>query len=115
MSKVVELELGGTVRKFRFSLYSQMRFEKESGLEIQEIADKELSATNTAILVWALLIQDDPELTIDEAAKLIDVSDMDAVTEVIDELTGGSPSTAEEPPLAEGGESVGPLPDMTSN
>lgn len=73
-------------RVMRLNMWAQMRYEKASGKKIVDM--EENSVTDVMTLVWATLTQDDPELTVDALAQILDVDDMERVAEAIKELKG---------------------------
>lgn len=93
-------------RVLRLDLWSQMQFEKAAGKPVGEMSE---SATDLATIVWACLIHEDPDLTIDGLAKMIDLDKLEEISGVIEELMGSGES-----PLSETDSPVGLPADMTS-
>lgn len=105
MAKTVTIELDKP-RTLCMNLWAQMQFEKATGRSVSEMHD---SATDMATLIWACLFQDDEDLTIEAVAKMIDLDDMEVVSEAVGELTGEN-----QDPLVKAGETSGQSDDATS-
>lgn len=93
-------------RILRLDLWSQMQFEKATGKSVGEMSE---SATDLATIVWACLIHEDPDLTIDGLAKMIDLDKLEEVSGAIEELMG-----PDETPLPETDSPAGLPEDTTS-
>jgi hypothetical protein len=87
------------------NLWAQMQFESERGKPVSEMDG---SATDLATLVWACLVQDDPELTVEAVARMVDLDTMETLSGAIEELTGDIPlvvnGETSTQPLASSGE-----------
>ena len=59
------------VRALRFGMGAMVRFEQLTGLKLREMND-ELSMDTTAKLLWVMLQQEDPALTLEDAIALVD-------------------------------------------
>ena len=82
-------------RRMRASLNALVRIEEECGKPIEEIlvTDKSISMRDTRVLLWALLSDDDPELTIEQAGGLIDAINLPEISQKITEtITKGNPN-----------------------
>ncbi len=58
-------------RRLRFGLGCMLAFEQITGLKLQNL-DSDLSMDTTAKLLWVMLRQDEPDLTLDQTCKLVD-------------------------------------------
>jgi len=81
--KVVTIELGGRPRKLRLSLWAQELAEKESGRPFGEMGRW---VSDQITILWVAMLEDDPNITRDEVAKMIDTGDADNIGEALDEL-----------------------------
>lgn len=58
-------------RKLRFGMRTMVEFEQLSGKKLQEVTE-DMSVTESAMLLCAMLKKELPDLTLDEACDLID-------------------------------------------
>ena len=66
--KMIELD---RPRKLRFTMGAVMEFEDLTGIKVGEL-NGEISGTTCIKLLWTMLRQEDPSLTLDDVAILVD-------------------------------------------
>lgn len=71
MKKFVPIELDKT-RNIRFGMVALMKVEKKLGKSFSKINFDEITYDEVANILWAGLVHEDPELTPDKLAELID-------------------------------------------
>jgi hypothetical protein len=94
MNRYVEIQLD-KARNLKYGMLSLMKLEKKIGKTISQIDFNALSIEDSAIVLWAGLIHEDKELTVDKVVELVDnYSDIktvfDKVGEAISVSFGGS-------------------------
>jgi len=81
-------------RTLRFDLNAMEIFEETAGVRL---SDKEalenLSSKNIKILLWACLIDDDPELTLKQLGRLITTDNLDMAAEALKNMMEGKGET----------------------
>lgn len=72
-------------RNLAFPLMSLVRLKKEYGLSLQDLADEQKAQDieNIIKVIWAGLIHEDKELTVEDVGYMIDISELPAVSEKI--------------------------------
>lgn len=80
----IEIELDKP-RKLRFGLSAMVSFEQLTGKKLMEI-EEEMSLETISQMLWCMLKQDDPELTLESTCILIDEY-ADSITTVTDAVT----------------------------
>jgi hypothetical protein len=90
-----ELNLGGRIYKLRCGMGAMLAYEQLTGKKIMDM-EEDISIETTAQLLWAMLRQEEKDITLDEAMKLVDdnadniIEVMQAVTKAIQmAFTGG--------------------------
>lgn len=83
MAKSVTITLDRE-RVLRLNLWAAMQFKKVTGRDVSEM--EEGSMEDQATFIWACLYEDDPELTVEQVAKLVHFDDLERITEAIAEL-----------------------------
>ena len=75
-------------RNLAFPLMSLVRLKKEHGLEIKDLADEEKSQDieNIIKVIWAGLIHEDKELTVEDVGYMLDISELPAISEKLTEI-----------------------------
>lgn len=69
-------------RYLKFNLAAFMAFEQATGKNIfRDDIWEDMSATDIAYLLWAALKHEDKELTVEKVAEMVDVSNMEEITE----------------------------------
>ena len=72
MNKFTEIKLDKT-RNLRFGMVAIMKIEKKIGKPFSKIDfENEMTYEELAIIMWGGLVHEDPELTPDKVAELID-------------------------------------------
>jgi hypothetical protein len=80
-----EIELGEKIYKLRFGMGAMVSFEQSSGKKLMEL-DEEMSIETVAQLLWAMLKQEDKNMTFDQALCLVD-SSTDSIVDIINIVT----------------------------
>lgn len=72
-------------RNLAFPLMSLVRLKKEYGLSLQDLSDQEKAQDieNIVKVIWAGLIHEDRELTVDDVGYMIDIAELPALSEKI--------------------------------
>ncbi|MGG4390487.1 hypothetical protein ABEU97_20345 [Priestia megaterium] len=80
--KTVEITLD-KVRKLAFPLMSLIRLKKEHGIELKDLQDKEKAQDIETILtiIWAGLIHEDKELSLEDLGYMIDITELPEISE----------------------------------
>ncbi|MED4619450.1 hypothetical protein [Priestia megaterium] len=80
--KTVEVTLD-KVRKLAFPLMSLIRLKKEHGIELKDLQDKEKAQDIETILtiIWAGLIHEDKELSVEDLGYMIDITELPEISE----------------------------------
>ncbi len=68
----VTLEIGGRDRKLAFDMASILTVEQQTGVNLMAAALTEVSATSMRAVLYAALLHDDPDLSIEQVGKWID-------------------------------------------
>lgn len=76
----VEVELDKT-RTFRFTLNALEEVEERLGFDLAEMEGKKLKIKEIKVIMWAGLIHEDPELTLDDVGAMIDMENLSYVQE----------------------------------
>lgn len=87
MAKTAKIKLD-KVRTLRFPLMSIIKLKKERGIQLSDLQDEEKAQDFEVILgiAWAGLIHEDPELTFEEAGNIIDLSDLQELSEKLGDI-----------------------------
>lgn len=67
----VELIVGGATFHLAYDFNAIIKAEKETGVNLLSSAVGEINATSLRGLLWASLLPENPEMTIDQAGKLV--------------------------------------------
>lgn len=80
-TKAVKIKLDKE-RVLRYPIFSLIRLEKETGIKIQDLADEKKAQDLSVILglVWAGLIHEDKELTMEDVGNMIELSQLPDVS-----------------------------------
>ena len=103
------IELGGESYKLRYDLNAVCAIEEELDTPISQIGELEASAKTVRGLLWAGLQSYHPELSKHDVGRLIGVTDMGEVGEMISKAMGGE----EGPPMATLVTGTGPVPNVS--
>ncbi|APT46585.1 hypothetical protein [Bacillus safensis] len=70
-------------RKLAFPIMSLIRLKKEHGIQLKDLQDKEKAEDMETILaiIWAGLVHEEPELTMDEVGYMIDITELPTISE----------------------------------
>lgn len=87
MAKKVEITLDKE-RTLAFPLMSLIRLKKEYGIELKDLADENKAQDIETILtiIWAGLIHEDKELTLDDVGYMIDITELPEVSSKLSEI-----------------------------
>ena len=103
LDKLVTVKLDKE-RHLRLTLKGLLEFEKFTGKNLlRGLNLDDLSMEDSAVLLWASLVHEDPELTYDAILDMVDLSNIAAVMEAMTECLNKSfsePEKASERPLA---------------
>ena len=89
-------------RRLRFGLGAMVEFEQLTGIKLASIGD-EMSFEVCAKLLWIMLKQDEPELTLEQIYKLVDEHSnsvaevISLVTEAVTAAMGNAPKNVGKP------------------
>jgi hypothetical protein len=85
MIPYVELNLDGKAYKLRFGMGAMVAFEKTTGKKLMEL-DENMSVETTAELLYAMMRQENKELTFEDTMTLVD-NGADSITEITAKVT----------------------------
>lgn len=85
---MVKIELDKP-RTMRLTLRAMARFEEETGKPIFK-AMNDLHGKELMVLLWACLLHEDPDLTIEQVGDMVDAPQVEYVVEKIAEVWGVS-------------------------
>jgi len=89
-------------RHLKFGIRAMRAFEKETGKNLLKAQTTELTATEISVLLWACLLHEDKELTLDTAIDLIDKhSNLGDIAKKLAEAQEVAVGKAAESPLVE--------------
>lgn len=79
-------------RTFKYPLYSLVRLQREHGIKLQDLQDKEKASDLGIILaiIWAGLVHEDKDLTYEDVGNMIDIADVEGITEVMVRAINGT-------------------------
>lgn len=72
-------------RNLRFTLNSMAEVESRLGVKAQNLDKIEMGFTEARLMLWAALIHEDPDLTIEEVGNMVDFSNFQYVQEKVAE------------------------------
>ena len=108
-----EVEIGGKKRRLKYTLYSLCKLDEKTGKNpLDGTMFLDMRPADVVAVLWAGLIHDEPELTTDELAKVVDITELrDVSKEMMKAFAQASPvndskknSTSEETELEKGQE-----------
>lgn len=82
---IVEVELGGKVRNLRYTMNALAEIEDKLGVAMADMKDIKMTIKNVRVILWAGLIHEDKELTIEEVGDMVDMSNFEEVQEKVAE------------------------------
>ena len=93
-------------RRLRFGMSSMLEFESVTGLKLRDL-DENLSMDATAKLLWVMLRQDEPGLTLEQVCHLVDehAASLTDIITAVSTAVAAAFSTGDERPNA-------PTPDI---
>lgn len=79
-------------RTMKYPVFSLIRLQKETGIKLTDLSDPEKAQDLEVIvsLIWAGLIHEDRELTIEDVGNMLDLSDLTEVSTVMAEVLNGA-------------------------
>lgn len=88
--KTVEITLDKK-RVLAYPVYSLIKLKKDHGIELKDLQDKKKAEDLETILaiVWAGLIHEDKELSMEDLGYMIDVTDLPEISQKISEIFAG--------------------------
>lgn len=72
-------------RKLRYTMNALAEIEDALGVTMGEIDTVKMTIKNIRVILWAGLIHEDPELTVEEVGNMVDLQNLDEVQEKITE------------------------------
>jgi hypothetical protein len=86
--KFVEIDLGGQVRSLKLNMNAVATFEERTGKSMGAIKDElgRVPVSTLRVLLWALLVTDEPKLTIEQAGEMVDFDNLGYVSEKLSEV-----------------------------
>jgi hypothetical protein len=86
--KSVEIDLGGKPRFLKLNLNAVATFEDRTGKSMAEMRDElgRVPVSTLRVLLWALLITDEPKLSIEQAGEMVDFDNLGYVSEKLSEV-----------------------------
>lgn len=113
--KEVTVELGGKERKLIYDFNALAKAEEVTGKSMLDGAVwQSPSATDLRAFIWAGLLRDDPNVTIQQVGSWLTIDTMSEITGYINEALDISTTEADGDPLAST-ESSGLSPGLTSD
>jgi hypothetical protein len=101
-NKAVDIELGGATRILRLNLNAIANFEERTGRSVGSIQDElgRVPVSTLRVLLWALLITDEPGLKIEQVGAWVDLDNLADVSEKVTAVLASSSrrSSGDEPP-----------------
>lgn len=90
MAKTAKIQLEKEIT-LAFSLMALIRLKKEHGIKLADLQDEEKAQDLEVILaiIWAGLIHEDKELSIDDFGYLLDLSELPEITKALGEVFNG--------------------------
>lgn len=78
-------------RKLAFPLGALVRLKNEHGIELKDLQDNEKAQDIEVILsiIWAGLIHEDRDLTLEDVGYMVDISELPALSEKLGEVFKG--------------------------
>lgn len=91
MAKSAKIQLDKE-RTFRYPLYSLIQLEEVQGVKLSDLSDEEKAKDLKTILslIWAGLIHEDKDLTIEDVGNMIDISELSEVSQVMTSVLNSS-------------------------
>lgn len=87
MAKKVQITLDKE-RTLAYPIMSLIRLKKEHGIELKDLADEAKAQDMEIILavIWAGLIHEDKELTLEDVGYMIDVTELPEISQKLTEI-----------------------------
>lgn len=84
------VSVAGKERKVKFPVSAMIKLEKEAGITIGDLEDEETmkSVQTILALVWAGLITDDPDLTMDYLADNLEMNELNEIATKVANVIG---------------------------
>lgn len=85
-NKIVDIDLDGP-RQLKLNMNTVASFEERTGKSIGAVKDElgRVPMSTFRVLLWAMLVTDEPKMTIEEAGALVDFGNLEYVTQKISE------------------------------
>lgn len=90
MAKTAKIQLDKE-RTLAFPLMALIRLQKEHGIKLADLQDEEKAQDLEVILaiIWAGLIHEDKELSIEDLGYMLDLSELPEITKALGEVFNG--------------------------
>lgn len=78
-------------RTLKYPIMSLIRLKNEYGIELKDLADEEKAQDMEVILavIWAGLIHEDRELTVEELGYMLDITELPEISKKLTEIFKG--------------------------
>lgn len=78
-------------RTLKYPIMSLIRLKNEHGIELKDLADEEKAQDMEVILavIWAGLIHEDRELTVEELGYMLDITELPEISKKLTEIFKG--------------------------
>jgi hypothetical protein len=86
---IVEIELD-KVRQLRFTLNALELIEDNLGVPLAKMAEIEMKIKNVKVILWAGLLDEDKDLTVEYVGGLVDLDNFEYVQEQLGKAFGGT-------------------------
>lgn len=79
-------------RTLKYPVFSLIRLQKEHGIKLTDLSDEKKAQDLEVIvaLIWAGLIHEDKELTLEDVGNMIDLSDLTDLSTVMADVLGNA-------------------------
>lgn len=87
MAKTKKIKLD-KVRTMKYPVYSLVRLQEEQGVRISDLQDGDKAQDMRVILslIWAGLIHEDPDLTVEHVGNNMDIADLPEIAKSMGEI-----------------------------
>jgi hypothetical protein len=81
----IEIELGGKTRHFKLDMNAMAVYEWLTGKTIFNQNTEDIGVSDIRALLYALLIHEDPDLTLEQVGSMVDISKLDDISDKLTE------------------------------
>jgi hypothetical protein len=86
---IVEVELD-KVRHIRYTMNALAEIEDRLGVPLSEMKDVKMTIKNVRVILWAGLIHEDKDLTLEEVGEMVDLGNFEEVQTKVAEAFGAT-------------------------